>query len=248
MNCRIFKNVVIPLADNRLMDAVIRQHGLLHSEVCPQCALRLSEERALAAGVRAAAAEIALQQAPAHLESGLLKAFRQQQVELAKQATGRRTSWSGFPLRALAAGVLLLLSLLAGLWLQQSWLKRQQLARAAIPATPAAPDAPAPGSLPADSVIVQKVNLQAGGPQRRPRRYRAAVRSPEVELVTEFYPLLEGDNLEEMESGQIVRVELSGAAILAAGLPLDAALADEPIKADVILGHDGQARAIRFVR
>jgi hypothetical protein len=67
-------------------------------------------------------------------------------------------------------------------------------------------------------------------------------------VVTEFFPLLEGDDLNTVESGQIVRVELSGAVLLAAGLPIDAALVDEPVKADVILGHDGQARAIRFVR
>jgi hypothetical protein len=32
------------------------------------------------------------------------------------------------------------------------------------------------------------------------------------------------------------------------GLPVDAEMANTPVKADVLLGHDGLARAIRFVR
>jgi hypothetical protein len=70
----------------------------------------------------------------------------------------------------------------------------------------------------------------------------------EVEVVTEFFPLLEGDDLSSLESGQIVRVELQGSELLAVGLPVDAAMTGEPVKADVVLGHDGLARAIRFVR
>jgi len=38
------------------------------------------------------------------------------------------------------------------------------------------------------------------------------------------------------------------AALIAVGLPVDAEMADTPVKADVLIGHDGLARAIRFVR
>jgi hypothetical protein len=254
MNCRIFKKVVIPLAHHQLMDALMREQGLLHSEVCSDCALRLNEERALTAGVRAAAAEIALQEAPAHLEATLLNAFREQNGLRAKPADlsvmRLRPPGSGRQLRALAAGIVLLISLVATVWLQQSWLKRpaKQLALSQPTPLPAEPQTPSP--LPAREVITQKEVLQATNavPHRRPRRQRAAQSLPEVEVVTEFFPLLEGDDLNTVESGQIVRVELLGSALLAVGLPIDAALADEPVKADVILGHDGQARAIRFVR
>jgi hypothetical protein len=254
MNCRIFKRVVIPLAHHQLMDALTREQGLLHSEACGDCALRLNEERALTAGVRAAAAEIALQEAPAHLEATLLNAFREQQALKAKPADlsvmRLRPLWSGRQLRALAAGILLLISLVATVWLQQSWLKRQPKQQAVSQPTPLPPELQSPSALPTREVVGQEVAVQAtnSGPQRRPRRQKAANSPPEVEVVTEFFPLLEGDDLNTVESGQIVRVELLGSALLAAGLPIDAALADEPVKADVILGHDGQARAIRFVR
>jgi hypothetical protein len=51
-----------------------------------------------------------------------------------------------------------------------------------------------------------------------------------------------------MESGQIVRVELPRSALISFGLPMDMERADERIKADVVLGNDGLARAIRFVK
>jgi hypothetical protein len=249
MNCRNFENFVLALARNRLIDARSREQSLLHAEVCDACASRLSEERALLAGVRAVAAELALQEAPAQLEPVLLSAFREQKavkvtpVELPMPSPGPVRP--GRQLQALAAAVLLLISLAAMLWLQQGWLKGQPK-QAVSPSTPE----PQAGSLPDVAVTEKNVTHQtaAANPQRRARRQPRASRPRDVEVVTEFFPLLEGDDLNALESGQIVRVELSGAAFLAAGLPIDAALADEPVKADVILGHDGQARAIRFVR
>jgi hypothetical protein len=254
MNCRIFKKVVIPLAHQQLMDALIREQSLRHSEVCGDCALRLSEERALSGAVLVAAAEIALQEAPAHLEATLLNAFREQKALRAKPADlsvmRLRPLWSGRQLRALAAGILLLMSLVAAVWLQQNWLKRTTKEQVGSQPTPFSPEPQAPAPLPDRSVAPQEIGFQATppSPQKRARRHRVANNLHEEEVVTEFFPLLEGDDLNTVESGQIVRVELSGAVLLAAGLPIDAALVDEPVKADVILGHDGQARAIRFVR
>jgi hypothetical protein len=41
---------------------------------------------------------------------------------------------------------------------------------------------------------------------------------------------------------------MSRAALASFGLPVNAERADERVKADVLMGHDGLARAIRFVR
>jgi hypothetical protein len=46
----------------------------------------------------------------------------------------------------------------------------------------------------------------------------------------------------------MVRVELPGSALGEVGLPVDPETAKTPVKADVLLGDDGLARAIRFVR
>ncbi len=73
-------------------------------------------------------------------------------------------------------------------------------------------------------------------------------RAPVVaESVTEFMPLV-ASSAPPLTSGQLVRVEVSRAALAALGLPVDMTRAGETMKADVLIGEDGLARAIRLVR
>ncbi len=68
-----------------------------------------------------------------------------------------------------------------------------------------------------------------------------------AESVTEFMPLVAG-SAPPMTSGRLVRVEVSRSALASLGLPVDMTRAGETVKADVLLGEDGLARAIRLVR
>jgi hypothetical protein len=73
--------------------------------------------------------------------------------------------------------------------------------------------------------------------------------SNEAERVTEFISLVaDAPAATPLESGQLVRVQLPRAALASLGLPLNVERGNEPVKADVLLGGDGLARAIRFVR
>lgn len=74
------------------------------------------------------------------------------------------------------------------------------------------------------------------------------VLNADEEIRTDFLPLTYGGNLSQLDDGQVVRVELPRSALQSFGLPLNAERANERVKADVLLGHDGVARAIRFVR
>jgi len=77
----------------------------------------------------------------------------------------------------------------------------------------------------------------------------SAVRSNEAERVTEFISLVAGaPAATPLEGGQLVRVQLPRAALASLGLPLNVERENESVKADVLLGNDGLARAIRFVR
>ena len=69
-----------------------------------------------------------------------------------------------------------------------------------------------------------------------------------VEIATSFIPLSNGRSLAAAESMQLVRVELPRSALVSFGLPMNVERADERVKADVLIGNDGVARAIRFVR
>jgi hypothetical protein len=93
--------------------------------------------------------------------------------------------------------------------------------------------------------------MAAEQPKNLPKRVRRreSVDGPdEGEIVTRFFPLREGEDLTALDSLQVVRVELSGSAFGEVGLPVDPEMVNEPVKADVVLGQDGMARAIRFVR
>jgi hypothetical protein len=80
-------------------------------------------------------------------------------------------------------------------------------------------------------------------------RAGGASKPNEAESVTEFMPLVAGaPAATPLEGGQLVRVQLPRAALASLGLPLNAERGNEPVKADVLLGNDGLARAIRFVR
>jgi hypothetical protein len=66
------------------------------------------------------------------------------------------------------------------------------------------------------------------------------------EIATEFIPL---GQYAQAEEGHLVRVELPRSALASFGLlPVNAEAAGGRVKADVLLGEDGTARAIRFIR
>lgn len=69
----------------------------------------------------------------------------------------------------------------------------------------------------------------------------------DAESVTDFVPLV-ANGAPPLASGQLVRVKLSRSALNALGLPLNLSRAGEAVQADVLLGDDGLARAIRLVR
>jgi hypothetical protein len=73
------------------------------------------------------------------------------------------------------------------------------------------------------------------------------------EYATDFFPLSSSDDQKPMESGevirvQVIRVQMPRPALIAFGLPVNVERADVPVKADLLVGEDGLARAIRFVR
>lgn len=70
----------------------------------------------------------------------------------------------------------------------------------------------------------------------------------ENEDTTDFIPLRYGDDHEPMESGDVIRVLMPRSALITLGLPVNVVRADEPVMADLLIGEDGLARAIRFVR
>lgn len=64
----------------------------------------------------------------------------------------------------------------------------------------------------------------------------------------DYLPLTYLDPATAIESGTVVRVKLSRSALISLGVPVRVERTDELMKAEVIMGDDGVARAIRLVR
>ena len=65
-------------------------------------------------------------------------------------------------------------------------------------------------------------------------------------MVTEFFPLI--DVAPEFGRGELVRVRVPAGTMLSVGLPVREDRLADPVDADLLIGEEGLARAIRFVR
>ncbi len=161
-------------------------------------------------------------------ESGVREAPPQVEAVLRlafrKQVRGRRIRhWTGAGVGILAASALMALALR----------RPPELAPPDLPMAHVGVPEMAARTLPRVPVSVRR---------SRPRR---AVRS---EVVSQFYPLPDADMLVPLEYGTVVRMELPRSALRVAGFPVNENRFSERIEADVLLGQDGLARAVRFVR
>ncbi|HZS07887.1 MAG TPA: hypothetical protein VFD58_23845 [Blastocatellia bacterium] len=127
---------------------------------------------------------------------------------------------------------------------------RQHEVRGGLPAPSVTPGPqtplPMPRAFERDREVAQQPATHR--PRRRVHQQASGNNPDEAEVVTQFFPLREGEDPASLESVRLVRVELPGSALVEVGFPVDRETASEPVKADVLLGQDGLARAIRFVR
>jgi hypothetical protein len=238
MKCSDFEKAILQLAGSELMEASTRTAALRHSEVCARCAARLVDERVLISGVRAVRRVLGSEQAPAHLEQVLLNAFRERGTASVVPMPRRNLHWANWRVAAIAA-VLVLAGSIGTIVFVRS-VPREEPSPPKAQALPSAPDSPVTKA----TATEKRDELVAISTPRR----RSTRRTPRPETVTEFFPLNEGDDLESLEFTQIVRVELTPSALREVGLPLSYASDRDAVKADLVLGEDGVARAIRFVR
>lgn len=267
MNCQEFEVSINDLARDQIMDSASRASALAHSEGCAECAARLADERMLSAGLRYLAASANTEQAPARIEAALLAAFRERaaaQKETVVTPINRtpinRRRLSRWAIAA-AAAVLILVALVA-LRASQSRPEQVQEANVTQPApeiAPAAPERESPEKKRSVAPVNPKRNLQSYSAADRPRRAAPRPRAVDAkenakdaagdyEITTDFIPIPNRGSIAELEGGQVLRVELPRSSLASFGLPVNLERAGERIKADVVVGNDGMARAIRFVR
>ena len=250
MNCQRFENVVGELARGQMMEADVRAEALAHSDECEHCLARLRDEERLTRGLQMLAADMESTSAPAELENKLLEAFRNRNVVVPMASTQSR---SRYWLIAVAAVLLVAISAVAMWW--RSDKPQQQVAE-----KPPAQKAIEVGNGPSEAAPKEE-EYRAGIDTMKPKapkpfRRNAVRRPPETqmanhvtnEIATDFMPLGDMNPASLQDGGQIVRVKLRRSALVRFGFPVNMDRYNENVKADVLIGVDGLARAIRFVQ
>ena len=98
------------------------------------------------------------------------------------------------------------------------------------------------------SSVSKKSHADGRNKKTAPHSQPANRLNPDDEVATSFYPLPYGSGLSLDEGWQIVSVSLRPDALASLGLALpNEQMPAGTIKADLVLGEDGMARAIRFV-
>jgi hypothetical protein len=254
MNCQKFESVVSELARGQMMAAELRGEALAHSDACEDCAGRLRDEQMLTRGLQSLAAEMESLEAPAMIEANVLMAFRARKAVVSAPVPQRLPN-SVYWLAAVAAMLLVAFSVFVFRWSNRPVADPQQAIKQEEPQRkPEDVDNPAPrlaqgSAVPDDDVLPTPP---------KPRRNRlASFRRPASaqvanhvtnEIATDFIPLSYMSAASFQDGGQIVRVQLPRSALANFGLPVNMDRYNEKVKADVLFGVDGTARAIRFVQ
>lgn len=265
MSCQELETTIDELARGQMTDATSRDKALSHAASCAQCAMQLEDQRTLSAGLRRLAAVAAEEQAPSRVEASLLAAFRQQHavfaapVAVRSLAAMRRWIYVGAGVAA-AVAIVMLLSLTASRSREtpQQAPQTSEAPGLSGPSAPEKPQKPAvqpPGSDKTQRKTAtkflpqpQQANSRTNNPAKGKRRANDTDQATETEIATDFFPLMNRESLPQLDGGHVVRVELPRSALMSFGLPMNMDRANERIKADVVVGNDGLARAIRFVR
>jgi len=254
MNCQNFENVVSDLASSQIMEAEVRELALAHTNECVICKQRLQHEELLTRGLRALSMEVQSVQAPGDIELRLREAFQARpSLPPAAAAHAQRRYW----LVAAAAILLVVFSALAVRWHVATPVPyKPEIVKTTSSSEKESPVNPDSATTAEKQRPVQK-QLVANGlrkpkPHYRPHPAPAALQNSAVainrEVTTEFMPLGYLNPASLQDGGQIVRIELPRSKLASFGLPVNMERYNEKVKADVLMGVDGLAHAIRFVQ
>jgi len=254
MNCQKFESVVSDVARGQMMAAELRGEALAHIDACEDCAMRLRDEQMLTRGLQSLAAEMESFEAPAMIEANVLMAFRARKAVVPAQIS-QRLPHSVYWLAAVAAMLLIAISVFVFRWTNrpvadpQQAIKQEEPQRKPQDVDNAAPQLAQDSAVPDDDVLPMHPKSR----RNRLASFRRPANAPVAnhvtnEIATDFIPLSYMSAASLQDGGQIVRVQLPRSALANFGLPVNMDRYNEKVKADVLFGVDGTARAIRFVQ
>jgi hypothetical protein len=222
-----------------------------HAEHCARCAARLARERELTAGLRALAASTASEEGTPDLEQQLMQAFAQLHPD--QEATGLRAHrW----IAAAAAVAVVAGATALGVVLQREPSSVDSARKHVAVPTSTAPSSAPPGNVQDGAGGTNPgitAPLSARDTTSSPRHTvppRTARKSPERQeppSMEGFVALPTAAGLPALESGRIIRIDLPVASLPAYGVEVIPDAQRPEVEADLLVGQDGQPRAIRLV-
>ena len=244
MKCHSLRDAIVEMARGEHARPGTRGAIESHLKHCAACAALLKRERRLSQGLRALSA--AAPAAPSEaLSRRLLDAFAERQ--LAQPAVARGASRIGGNAWLRVAAAVLVAAGGVLLWSVTSNKPESDKPRDASTAVAESrtPDAMLPPSSvqPAANVPRESATTPASQPPRRSRQ-RAL---PAVVRPVGFVALPGAAGLPDFESGEIVRIEIPLTSLPTYGIEILPDAQGSPVEADLLVGQDGQARAIRLV-
>ena len=268
MNCRELEADVVDLARGAELSAAAAERVGEHLEQCAGCAARFARERQMTTALRAVADTAPASSRARAIEEQLLVAFAARQTTVVREAPASRlglvtpAAWGW-----LAAAAVLVLAVAvwqgAARW-RSADLTPSASTRVANDSTAQPPPSPRtsasqPSTAPADTTTGERAErvvssppdaarAQFGAPRARAARDQARHGQPARDGdVMQFVTLPTAIGMPALESGRVVRVEVPTAMLPAYGLDVAPDSGAGMVTADVLVGQDGQPRAIRFV-
>jgi hypothetical protein len=243
MTCRQLRPYVVDFARGAIDAAAVESQVARHVRGCHDCRALLERERIMSAALRRVADEIDVPPADVERERALLTLFDEARARAPKRPGLPFWLWSP----ALAAAVLV--AVVAG------W----TALRVAPARTQRDPEPHAPAALPGASATLNTSPAAPGAASDEARRWRGrrAVLHPRAPVpvddvldasfeTTSFVAWPGAAAGPPLESGSVIRVSLPVSILPALGLwPPPSAGSEVP--ADVLVGQDGFARAVRLV-
>ncbi|MGH9709302.1 MAG: hypothetical protein ACRD37_01990, partial [Candidatus Acidiferrales bacterium] len=192
MKCAEFENVVHGVVRPDTLDKAAAVMAKFHAQTCERCAARLAQAQLLALALDAAAQDSAALEAPPHLESALVSAFREHHRGFERTRHERRTRLRWLEGSALAVAAAVLLAI--GAWnFSRPRVANIPGGHASRQGTPLAPEA----------------NSASSGSQNEMVETAVA----QSDATADFVPVPYGETFAPGDSGVIVRVEMPRSAL-----------------------------------
>ena len=273
MNCAQFTTHVTELVRREPMDSPVRADCLSHVAECARCGQWLAESEVLQHSLTVFADADARKEAPVLVEQQLLSAFRQR-IPVEKRQTSQTPlarRWPAGSLLAVAAILFVVAALTLTIWQRNTKqletirhvaantlatpLPPSESARAGndaasrqVPAARRGPDADAIAAARSLAARRREAIPASVMPAKMPAETLAEMPAETEEALTDYLLFNSGQRFYPMERGQLIRVSVPRSMLGSFGFTVNPERAMVPVKADLLVGEDGMARAIRFIK